>query len=132
MSSKLKLSEKTSQELDFLSSSLDLRRNIICRMALGISLNALEPPEIVAEDSLGQEFNRPTILGVDDSLFSILVSQHYGKKIPEDDMFSKYMRAEISNGIHTLYRHYKKVNSPSQFFEDLCLYRGEFDIESPS
>ncbi len=132
MSSKMKLSEKTSQELDFLSSSLDLRRNIICRMALGISLNDPEAPAIIAEDSLGQEFNRPTILGVDDSLFSIMVSQHYGKKISEEDMFSKYIKAEISNGVHILYRHYKRVNSPSQFFEELCLLRGEYYMESSS
>ncbi len=120
MSSKMKISQKTSQELDFLSSCLDLRRNIICRMALGISLSVVEPPDIDVEDSLGQEFNRSTILGVDDSLLSTLVSQHFGKKISEDDMFSKYVRAEISRGISILYKHLKQVNSPSQLFEDLC------------
>ncbi len=120
MSSKMKLSKATSDELDFLSSALSLRRNILCRMALGLSLNQENPPEIVVEDSLGQEFNKPTILGTDESIFSVLVLQHYGKRISEDDMFSKYMRAEISNGIHIMYGKYRRLNSQVQFFDAIC------------
>ena len=130
MSSKMKLSQKTSEQLDYLADSLKIRRNIICRMALGVSLNEPKAPTTIFDDSSGQEFNKPTILGTDESLFTALITQHYGKKIPDEDMFSTYMKAEISNGIHILYDQYRKVNSPVQFFEYLCLYRGEYDIES--
>ncbi len=122
MSSKMKISKKTSEQLDFLADSLKLRRNVICRMAMGISLNQDVPPSIDFEDSAGQEFNKPTILGTDESLFVALVTQHYGRKISEDEMFSTYMRAEISFGINALYNQYRRVNSPVQFFETLCNY----------
>ena len=128
MSSKMKLSKNSSSELDYLSTVLGLRRNIICRMALGLSLNEKNPPAIIDDDSMGQEFNKPTILGTDEGMFSILTSQHYGKRISEEEMFSKYMRAEISFGIHLLYERYKALNSPIQFFEELCDCRGEIII----
>ena len=119
MSSKMKLSKRVTEELDFLSESLNLRRNIVCRMALGLSLNENEPPSTEFEDSLGQEFNKPTILGVDESLFNIMVSQHFSKKLPEEDVFSTYIRAEISRGIDMMFKHYKRVNSQVQFLEEL-------------
>jgi len=120
MSSKMKISQKTSEQLDYLADSLKIRRNIICRMAMAISLDQEEPPSIAFEDSSGQEFNKPTILGTDETLFAALVTQHYRKKIPDDEMFSTYMRAEITSGIGILYSLYRRVNSPVQFFETLC------------
>ena len=123
MSSKMKISQKTSEKLDYLADSLRIRRNILCRMAMAVSLDQEEAPSIEFEDSSGQEFNKPTILGTDESLFAALVTQHYGKRIPDDEMFSTYMRAEISNGIGILYALYRRVNSPVQFFEELCDYK---------
>lgn len=120
MSIKLKLSKKTADELDVLSEALVLRRNIICRMAMGVSLNIAEPPEIAIEDSLGQEFNKPTIMGTDESTFYALITQHFGKKISDEDFFSTYVRAEITRGIHLMYEHYRRVNSQVQFFEEIC------------
>jgi len=120
MSSKMKISQKTSEQLDYLADALKIRRNIICRMALAASLDQNDAPSTMFEDSSGQEFNKPTILGTDEPLFVALVTQHYGKRIPDDEMFSTYMRAEISNGIGILYTLYRRVNSPVQFFETLC------------
>ncbi len=124
----MKLSKETTEKLDFLSESLDLRRNIICRMALGLSLSIEKTPSVDFEDSLGQEFNKPTILGTDESQFSILVSQHFSKTISEEDIFSTYMRAEITRGIDLMFKHYKKVNSQVQFFEELTNCRGEVTL----
>ena len=120
MSIKLKISKKTADELDFLSDALNLRRNVICRMAIGISLSDPKPPDISIEDSSGQEFNKPTIMGTDESTFKALISQHYGKKISDEDFFSTYVRAEITRGVHMMFERYRRVNSQVQFFEELC------------
>lgn len=129
MSSKMKLPSESTQELDALSSSLRLRRNIICRMALGISLSDEEPPEIEELDSNGQEFNKPTILGTDEQVVYALVTQHFGQRIDPDEFFSTYVRAEIIRGLDILSSEYRRINSPVSFMRMLCGMEGELSLE---
>ena len=58
MSKKLKLSNEKSDQLSYLSNRLDIRRNIVCRMAIGRSLamkNSIK--DFKTEDNSGFEFS---------------------------------------------------------------------------
>ncbi len=119
MSSKLKLTKESTEQLDQLSSNLSLRRNIVCRLAISASLVDDVPPAVNIDDISGQEFNKSTILGTDEQVFNALITQHYGVRIPDDVFFSKYVRAEIINGLDKLSRLYRQTNSPVDFLKKL-------------
>lgn len=124
MSSKMKLSSKATQDLEFLSNRLNMKRNVICRMALGYSLGMDVAPEF-DEDYSGQEFNKPTIIPTDEPIIMALVTMHFQKKINSEDFFSVYVRAEIIRGIECMTRLYSEVNSPTVFMDFICTNRGE-------
>jgi len=123
MSNKLKLSEEKSSKLDFLSKKINLRRNIICRIAIGRSLIEKESVEnYIHSDSQGYELNRSTIMGHQAELFRALINQHEGKKIGDFVYFSKFVRNHIERGILLLYEEFIRVNSPTEFLIGLIDY----------
>lgn len=116
MSSKLKISEKASKKLVTLSMKLNLRRNIICRLAIGKSLSEKESvKKIEPEDNAGFEFNRYTLTGDQDILFKALIIQHEKRKFSDFDYFSIYIRNHIERGLKLLSDEYNKINSPIDF-----------------
>lgn len=116
MQNKLKLSKDSSSKLDSLSTKLNLRRNIICRLAIGRSLiDGSSVVEIEPLDNTGFEFNRYTLTGEHDNIFKLLIVQHEGKKIDDDSYFSIYLRNHIERGIEMLYGEYQTINSPTEF-----------------
>ena len=120
MSSRLKISKKTSEELDHLSNRLDLRRNIVCRLAIGRSLAEKESVKSIrTKDSAGYEFNRYTLTGEYDDVFKVLVKQHERKKMDDREYISTFLRNHIERGIQLLYIEYQKINSPIDFFTGL-------------
>lgn len=120
MSTRLKLSKEISEQLDFLSRKLGLRRNIVCRLAVGRSLAEKESVKNNEHsDSLGFELNRTTITGIHDDLFRALINQHEKNRVNDFEFFSKYIRNHIERGITFLYREYSKKNSPIEFLVGL-------------
>ena len=125
MSSKLKISEKSSKELVTLSMKLNLRRNIICRLAIGKSLSEKDSVrDIKPEDNAGFEFNRYTLTGDQDVLFKALIIQHEKKKISDINYFSNYVRNHIERGLTLLSDEYSRINSPIEFLIGLVSNRG--------
>lgn len=122
MPSKLKISKGTSKRLDYLSNKLGLRRNIVCRLAIGRSLAEKESVRnIKPTDSSGYEFNRYTLTGEYDEIFKALIIQHENKKLSDDEYFSKYLRNHLERGINLLYEEYERVNSPVEFLVSLSV-----------
>jgi DNA sulfur modification protein DndE len=121
MKNKLRISEETSKQLTFLSNRLDLKRNIICRLAVAESLTIDELVEnFTPSDSKGLEFNRATLTGDQDLIFKSLIIHHEKKPIDEETFFSKYFRNHVERGINILYNDYQKVNSPIDFLMKLA------------
>ena len=127
MSTKMKLSEAASRNLDEMANVLGLRRNVVCRIALGVSLGIEEPPAMDKSDNNGIEFNKPTILGTDEPVLTALVSQHFGARIDPEEFFSRYVRAEITRGLEVMVRDYRTINSPVEYFERLSGLKGEIN-----
>jgi len=120
MPSKLKLSKEASDNLNILSMRFSLKRNVICRIAVGRSLSDPATVEgLKPKDNLGFEFNRYTLTGDFDEIFRAVVCQHAGKKLDDDQYFSNYFRNHIERGLALLYIEFKKVNSPTEFLVGL-------------
>ncbi len=119
MSSKLKLSKEATQQVEMLSKNLGLRRNIVCRIAIGVSLNIAEPPQD-NDDTSGQEFNQSTIVGIDEQILYAMIANQYGHRITPDDFFSKYVRLEIIRGLNIMTKIYSTTNSPTLFMQRMC------------
>jgi len=119
--SKLKLSKAASDKVDFLSNRLDIRRNIVCRLAVGRSLR--EPKSVrsfkPANDE-GREFNRYTLTGDFDPIFKALIVQHEAKKVNDREYFSTFLRNHMEIGVNLLYKEYNMVNSPVEFLVSLA------------
>lgn len=115
MADKLKLSTHSSDQLNYLSGRLNLKRNLICRIALSISLSKGAPvPATIKTDSEGYEFNKPTILGPDETLFKALTC--YVQNEPaNNDFFNITVRNHIENGLEIMFSDYQKINSPVGF-----------------
>jgi len=131
-SNKLQLSKLATKELDHLSARLDLRPNIVCRLAIGRSLSIkisvkeyqrTEEEEKGVEKVVPKEFNRFTLTGEEDILYKILVYQHEYEcnnvKIPENQYYLGYFRLHLERGLDSLYYEYQRINSPVQFLRSL-------------
>ena len=118
--SKLMLSSDCSEKLHFLSQRLNLRRNIICRLAIAYSLN--HPKSVksfLPGDNDGLEFNLYTITGGLDNVYRALIVQHEGKRIDDRAYFSIFLRNHIERGVHMLQSDFQKINSPVDFLTKL-------------
>ena len=130
MPAKLKLSEEASKCLEYLSKRLGLRRNIVCRLAIGRSLAEKESVKTMdLKDSNGYEFNRYTLTGEYDSVFKALITQHEKKKLYDTEYFTKYLRNHIERGINLLYHEYERINSPVEFLVALSINGQKSDIQ---
>ncbi len=122
MPSKLKISDDASKRLDYLSNKLGLKRNILCRLAIGRSMVEIESvSNIKSQDNKGIEFNRYTLTGEYDEVFKALIIQHENKKLKDACYFSKYLRNHIERGINLLYAEYERINSPIDFLVSLSM-----------
>lgn len=121
MQTRLRISEKANNQLNHLSNRLELRRNIVCRMAVGKSLTINDSvKDYEFEDNKGPEFNRVTLTGDQDLIFKTFIIQHEGEKIDEAKYFIHYFRSHIERGLDILYNEYKKINSPVTFLLNLA------------
>lgn len=121
MSNKLKISTKSSEQLEYITNRLGLRRNVVCRLAIGRSLT--DPNSVKtykAINSAGYEFNRYTLTGDYDDIFIALITQHEKRRLSDNDYFSKFLRKHIERGIDYLFKDYQKINSPVEFLMSMA------------
>ena len=120
MADKLKLSEETSTKLDHLSARLDLRRNIVCRMAIGKSFSIGTPVDKkITGISIGYEFNRTTIMGSDEYVIKAVATNIQKCVLNENVFFNIIIRNHIERGIEALFAEYERINSPTHFMKKL-------------
>ena len=116
MSNKLNLSEEATAEISLLSSRLNLKRHTLCRLAMAISL--VDDRETnYAKDTNGQEFNKSTIMGPDESIFLAMITEKKGITIDKDSAFNTDVRDHILRGLKLMSDEFAIVNSPTAFFK---------------
>ena len=101
---RLRVSEEVTVKLRTLKMRTGMTPNLLCRLALCYSLEDKTIPDPDHYDESGQEFNRYTLTGKWDLLFTALVKErckidHLDYK---DHFFPQY-RAHINRGVDLIY-----------------------------
>ena len=118
MGHKLKLSTKSTDYLEFISNKLDLKKFIICRMALSKAIAGdFKSEEYGASDSNGTEFNKSTLLGKHEYLYRALITQEEGRLISEEEFFPELTKKYIEFGLYSMHAEYGVINSPTEFLK---------------
>lgn len=118
MKTKLNTSKNAEDILKSIRSRFDLRPNIICRLAITLSLKEKDSPSMV-KDSSGKEFNRITLTGDDDLLFRELIKQHEGEYITDDEYMETYLKAHIERGLKILQKNIQQSKSFDNYLINL-------------
>ena len=107
---RVRIGDVATEQLSVLKGRLGVTPNYICRMALCCSLEEAGIPNPEQYDQNGQEFNRYTLTGQYDPLFTALVKERLLKDgfDPETDFIEQY-RAHINRGVGTIYGRVKEL-----------------------
>ena len=100
---KIHTSERVTKLFPLLKMRTGLTPNIICRLALCLSISDPTAPNTRLEDEKGQEFSRYTLLGEWDSFFISILRERliHDKLDPEKDLTPQF-KAHINRGVLSL------------------------------
>lgn len=116
----LKTSKYTTESLKQLQASLPYSRNIIARLAVGLSLRIPEPVNIVSLDTTGGfEIARNLLTGEHDFIYRSLIAQHCKREITDEEFFPGLFQAHIERGIRILMNEYKHAGNYEKLIKNL-------------
>lgn len=107
---KIRVSANVTKILSIIKGRTGLTPNIICRLALCLSISDPALPSMKISDSLGQEFNRYTLLGEMDSFFiSILKERLVKDGLDAEKELINQFRAHLERGVVMTYARIKDL-----------------------
>ncbi len=108
---RLSVSNRATSYFQILKGRTGLTPNILCRMALCLSIADSSIPNPKLEDEKGQEFNRYTLLGEWDALFiSILRERLIHDGLDADKELMSQFKAHLNRGIIMLFSRVKSLD----------------------
>ena len=108
---KIRVSANVTKILSIIKGRTGLTPNIICRLALCLSISDPALPSMKITDSLGQEFNRYTLLGEMDSFFiSILKERLVKDGLDAEKELINQFRAHLERGVVMTYARIKDLS----------------------
>lgn len=123
---------KTTSEIENKLIELDRRIKLsskaaIMRIALSYSIKQKEDPRVQGgvirnydlKKQDGVDYQRLTIFGQNEELFRLLMINHLGREIGEEEFFPELTFYHIERGINLLYSEYLYINDKDKFFEKL-------------
>jgi DNA sulfur modification protein DndE len=96
------ISKRATELLKQIKAKTGVTPNILCRMALSLSLEESHKANPEITDLNGAEFNLPTLLGDASQLYEALIRQSHGDLNPKDAQL--VLAAHIDNGVDKLKR----------------------------
>lgn len=96
------ISKRATDLLKQIKAKTGVTPNILCRMALTLSLEENHKANPDSTDLNGSEFNLPTLLGDAGSLYEALIRQAHGNLGPKDAQL--ILAAHVDNGVDKLKR----------------------------
>lgn len=93
-----------------LQANTGLTWNILCRIALSLSLRDPSMPDPV-EDKFGIDINRYTITGENDYVYKALIRQHAQKNISDEEYLPALFNAHLERGVGLLENEYNHVKN---------------------
>ena len=101
---KIKISEDLTKKLRLLKSRTGLTPNILCRIGLCLSLNEPGIPDLRKQPEDGMEFNRYTLTGQYDILFTALLKERCIQDgFDPDEEFTTLFVAHLNRGAFLLF-----------------------------
>jgi DNA sulfur modification protein DndE len=97
------ISKRASDQLKLLKSKTGVTPNILCRMALALSLEEKYNANPDTTDIAGSEFNLPTLLGEYGPIYEAILKQAYGRDLNPKEA-ELILAAHIDNGVEKLKR----------------------------
>ena len=110
MNFRLKTSRETAERLKTLQSHTGLTWNVLCRLAIALSLKEADMPPVVT-NTFGVEIHRNTLTGEHDAVYKALIQQHALQTIREEDYFPDLFNQHIERGIRLLESEYQLLGS---------------------
>jgi DNA sulfur modification protein DndE len=105
------MSEDSSKKLSILKGRTGLLPNVLSRIGLMLSLAEANEPELDADTSDGNEFNRFTLMGEWDPLIIALLEERgiANGMCENNEVLVKYFRAHLNRGVRLLYGRVKEL-----------------------
>jgi DNA sulfur modification protein DndE len=107
---RIKICAEATQRLGILKGRTGMTPNILCRLALCLSLNEPGLPDQNNFDERGQEFNRFTLTGEWDQLFIAVLKERMIQDglDPSSDLLESF-RSHLNRGVPILYNRVKTL-----------------------
>jgi DNA sulfur modification protein DndE len=119
LNKRLKTSIEARNKIEEMHKSLKLSNYAtIVRLAIGLSLKDSTMPDIDIDDH-GLEIRRDTLTGTDDFLFKMMISQHAGRYVPDEEYFPALLNGHIERGINKIYAQFKLKKNRDKFIKYL-------------
>lgn len=99
---RVRISKRATDLLKQIKAKTGVTPNILCRIALTLSLEENHKANPDGTDLNGSEFNLPTLLGDSDSLYEALIRETHGNLGPKEALL--ILAAHIDNGVDKLKR----------------------------
>jgi DNA sulfur modification protein DndE len=108
---KLHVSQHGTKLFPSLKAKTSLTPNILCRMALCLSLSDPSIPNGKLDDEKGQEFSRYTLLGEWDAFFIALLRERliHDRLDPDKDLMPQF-KAHLNRGVMMLFSRVKDLS----------------------
>jgi len=121
MQFRLRTSAKTANILKDLQARTKLTPNVLARLAISLSL--LDPSsvdDLEADNQVGFEINRQTLTGSYDVVYKVLISQHAGRALTDDEYFPDHIKKHMDRGVLKLKNHYDYAGNTEKFLVSLA------------
>lgn len=117
--SRVHLSIEADNRLKMLKARTGLQPNLLCRIALCVSLMEPSPPDQRAfADDKGREMHRSTLFGQLDEVFCRLIEQRLWEYGQPTDLADSQVAGHVNRGIGMLLRQVKVVGDLASFLSE--------------
>lgn len=119
MNYRLKTSYETGEILKSLQRSTGLTWNILCRIAVSLSLVQKDTDLPLVPDTTGVEIHRTAMTGEFDYVYKALIRQYEGRHVPEEEYFPDLFNRHIERGIKLLESEYRLAGNYEKLLTNL-------------
>jgi len=105
---RVRISDAATARCRYIKSRTGLTPNILCRVALALSLRERRPVLSESPDLSGQELNAPTLFGEHQRIYELMLKKYCMEHADERDL-AVVIASHVDNGLHKM-GHIRSLN----------------------